>query len=131
MWISERGLGLTAREAQAEAGTVTLGGDPAAVLLGGERRLLPVYAPGGYCWRPAPGDRVLVLKAGAEREEPCIVGTVQPETGLAPGEVRLSGGSAAVKLGRDGLELTGEIKVNGQTLEEYAEKIVKKVLSGD
>jgi len=131
MWISERGLGLTAREAQAEAGTVTLGGDPAAVLLGGERRLLPVYAPGGYCWRPAPGDRVLVLKAGAEREEPCIVGTVQPETGLTPGEVQLSGGAAAVKLGQDGLELTGEIKINGQALEEYVEKIVKKVLSGD
>ena len=61
MWISEQNRRLRAEEPAAQLGRVTLGGDPAAVDLGGERRQLAVYAPGGYAWRPAPGDRVLVL----------------------------------------------------------------------
>ena len=68
MWTSERSRNLPVREAPAEIGTVTLGGDPAGVSLGGERRWLPVYAPGGYSWRPTSGDKVQVLKAGAEGE---------------------------------------------------------------
>ena len=100
MWTSERRRGFPAGEAAAELGTVTLGGDPAGVSLGGERRWLTVYGPGGYSWRPTAGDKVLVLKAGAEGESPCILGTVQEGGELGPGEVRLAGGSCAVKLGR-------------------------------
>lgn len=70
MWTSERNRNLPLREAAAEIGTVTLGGDPAGVSLGGERRWLTVYGPGGYCWRPTAGDKVLVLKAGAEGSPP-------------------------------------------------------------
>ena len=68
MWTSERDRRPRAEEPAAELGTVTLGGDPAGVSLGGERRWLNVYGPGGYSWRPTAGDKVLVLKAGAEGE---------------------------------------------------------------
>ena len=70
MWTSERNRNLPLREAAAELGSVTLGGDPAGVSLGGERRWLTVYGPGGYRWRPSAGSKVLVLKAGAEGESP-------------------------------------------------------------
>ncbi len=119
-----------AQEVQAELGLVTVGGDPAAVLLGGERRTLPVCSPGGYSWRPAVGDQVLVLKTGAEREEPCIVGRTQPREEMAPGAVRLSGGgNAAVQVGKNAVDLTGQVKVNGQTLEALITQIVAYLLS--
>ena len=128
MWTSERRRGFPAGEAAAELGTVTLGGDPAGVSLGGERRWLTVYGPGGYSWRPTAGDKVLVLKAGAEGESPCILGTVQEGGELGPREVRLAGGSCAVKLGRR-LELDGELYLNGRALYEVVRDIVIDVLS--
>ena len=128
MWTSERRRGLPAGEAAAELGTVTLGGDPAGVSLGGERRWLTVYGPGGDSWRPTAGDKGLVLKAGAEGESPCILGTVQEGGELGPGEVRLAGGSCAVKLGQR-LELDGELYLNGRALYEVVRDIVIDVLS--
>ena len=116
MWTSERSRNLPAKEAAAELGAVTLGGDPAGVSLGGERRWLTVYSPGGYSWRPTAGDRVLVLKAGAEGESPCILGTAQGERTLGPGEVRIDGGSSSVYPGRGRLELTGNVYINGKNL---------------
>lgn len=129
MWTSECNCRRTVQEPEAEFGLVTLGGDPAGVLLGGERRWLPVYSPGGYCWRPAAGDRVLVLKTGAERETPCVLGAVQKNDGLSPGEVQLSGGNCSLRLGWGGLELNGTVLVNGQTLEKYVSQIVADLLS--
>lgn len=108
MWTSERSKRLQAGEPAAELGTVTLGGDPAGVSLGGERRWLTVYSPGGYSWRPTSGEKVMVLKAGAEGESPCILGTVQGSRELKPGEVRLTGGECDVFLSQDGLELRGK-----------------------
>ena len=85
MWLSERDMRREQGEPAAELGVVTLGGDPAGVSLGGERRQLPVYSPGGVTWRPAAGDRVLVLKTGAAGEQPCVIGRTQQGTdGLAP-----------------------------------------------
>ena len=129
MWTSERRRLLPVEEPAAELGLVTLGGDPAGVSLGGERRWLPVYCPGGYSWRPSAGDKVLVLKAGGERESPCILGTVQTGEELKPGEVRLSGGTGEVKLGKEGLALSGRITVNGMDLEQYIRIIVLDILS--
>lgn len=129
MWTSERSRRLNVKEAEAELGLVTLGGDPAGVVLGGERRWLPVYGPGGYCWVPREGEQVLVLKAGGEGESPCVVGTVQKNTGLQPGEVRLSGGNTALVLGNDRLELTGAITVNGVDLERYIKSVAASLLS--
>ena len=70
MWTAERNRNPRSGEPAAELGRVTLGGDPAGVSLGGERRWIGVYGPGGYSWRPTAGDKVLVLKAGADGETP-------------------------------------------------------------
>lgn len=131
MWTSERNRNLPVREAAAELGAVTLGGDPAGVNLGGERRWLTVYSPGGYSWRPTAGDKVLVLKAGAEGESPCILGTVQEPQGdvpLKPGEVRLKGGESAIHLGQDRLDLSGQLYINGQPLYDVVAAIVASML---
>ena len=128
MWTSERNRNLSQRESAAEIGTVTLGGDPAGVSLGGERRWLTVYSPGGYSWRPTAGDKVLVLKAGAEGESPCILGTVQGEAELRPGEIMLKGGECSVHLGQERLTLKGEVYVNGQSLYNVIRDIVLEIL---
>ena len=104
MWTSEQRGKQPVREAPAELGAVTLGGDPAGVNMGGERRWLPVFTPGGYCWRPTAGDKVLVLKAGSQGESPCILGTQQPMEELGPGEVRLKGADCSLHLGQSQVE---------------------------
>ena len=128
MWTSERNRNLPLQEAAAEIGTVTLGGDPAGVSLGGERRWLTVYSPGGYSWRPTAGDKVLVLKAGAEGESPCVLGTVQTEE-LEPGEVMLKGGECSIRLGQEALALEGALTINGRPLYDIIRDIVIELLS--
>jgi hypothetical protein len=131
MWTSERTRTQANGEPAAELGVVTLGGDPAGVNLGGERRWLRVYSPGGYSWRPSAGDRVLVLKAGAERESPCILGKAQDGGDLSAGEVRLTGtGMGCVKLLGDRVELSGELWVNGEKLEDYVTRLAKAAMAG-
>ena len=130
MWTSERSRRPAVQEAEAEVGLVTLGGDPAGVNLGGERRWLPVCSPGGYAWQPAAGDKVLVLKTGAEREAPCILGRVQDGTGLGPGQVRLSGSDSSLTLGGGCIRLTGAVWINEVELADYIRGIVMDVLGG-
>ena len=130
MWTSERSRRPLVREAAAETGEVTLGGGQAVVILGGERRWTALCCPGGYTWRPAAGDRVLVLKAGGEQESPFILGVETDGSDLAPGEVRLSGGSSTLRLGSGGLELNGNIRVNGMTLENYIKQVASSLLGG-
>ena len=146
MWTSERNRNLPVREAAAEVGTVTLGGDPAGVSLGGERRWLNVYGPGGYNWRPTSGDKVMVLKAGAEGESPCILGTTQSAEDLKPGEVRLTGvgcdlllgqgqlemtsGKSRVCLNKDGTDVRGGLSIEGEPLEDLIKRIVMEILLG-
>ena len=130
MWTSERSRRPLVREAEAETGEVTLGGGQAGVVLGGERRWTALCCPGGYAWRPAAGDRVLVLKAGGEQESPFILGVETDGSDLAPGEVRLSGGSSTLRLGSGGLELNGNIQVNGMTLENYIKQVASSLLGG-
>lgn len=129
MWTAERNRNPHSGEPAAELGSVTLGGDPAGVSLGGERRWIGVYGPGGYSWRPTAGDKVLVLKAGAEGEAPCLLGKAQEEAELEPGEVRIKGGGeSAVFLGQDRLELEGNLYLNGQTLRDVVREIVISLL---
>lgn len=129
MWTSERNRNLRVAEPAAELGTVTLGGDPAGVSLGGERRWLSVYSPGGYSWRPTAGDKVLVLKAGAEGEAPCVLGTAQDGGDLKSGEVRLKGGESSVFLGQDRLALDGNLYLNGRALYDVVRDIVTELLA--
>lgn len=130
MWTSDRGRTCPVEEPAAGLGAVTLGEEPAGVYLEGERRWTEVYSPGGYSWRPAAGDQVLVLKAGSERESPCIVGRRQTG-GLEPGEVDIvSGeGKSAVRLYSGGeLALEGQVTVNGTPLRVLIENIVLAIL---
>lgn len=131
MWTSNRGRKRPVEESAADLGAVTLGEEPAGVYLEGERRWTEVYSPGGYSWRPALGDQVLVLKAGGERESPCIVGQKQKE-GLAPGEVAITSGQgkSAVRLHDDGeLALKGNVTVNGVALRVMIENVVRAFLA--
>ena len=130
MWTSERSRRPRAEEAPAEVGEITLSQGTAGVNLGGERRWTALCCPGGYTWRPAAGDRVLVLKAGGEQESPFILGVETDGSDLAPGEVRLSGGSSTLRLGSGGLELNGNIQVNGMTLENYIKQVASSLLGG-
>lgn len=129
MWTAERNRNLRSGEPAAELGAVTLGGDPAGVSLGGERRWINVYSPGGYSWRPTAGDKVLVLKAGAEGEAPCLLAMAQEDRELKPGEVRLRGGESSVFLGQDRLDLEGELYLNGRPLRDVIRDIVIALLS--
>ena len=140
MWLSRQGRAAGSVQDHARLGEVTVSGNPAAVYLGGERRWVSLYAPGGYQWRPKAGDKVLVVKAGDHRELPCLVGkrpdwTAQEEE-LPPGSVRIHSGTGTVLLSEEGLTLKGdevalegEITVNGQELEAYIEAVVYQVLA--
>lgn len=110
MWLAKQ----QKREAVQTAGglgEVTIGGEAPAVELDSERRGLAVYAPGGYRWRPAAGQAVLVLKADGT---PCVAGTPSAG-GIAPGEVVVeSAGGASVRLDNLGkITLTGNAAVSG------------------
>ena len=140
MWTSNRKREGLSQECAADQGIVTLGGDPAAVYLGGERRWVSLYAPGGYQWRPKAGDKVLVVKAGDHREIPCLVGKrpdeLSEEDELPPGSVRIHSGTGVVLLNEEGLTLQGDevalegdITVNGQSLQSYIQNIVYQVLA--
>ncbi len=111
MWMADPGR-KTVQEAGAEVGQVTLG-EEIGVALAGERRGLPLCAPGGYRWAPRQGDTVLVIKTGAE-EAPCVAGEVM-EPG-EPGEITISAGAGSgIRLRRDGtVELTGRVLINGK-----------------
>ena len=140
MWTSNRKREGLSQECAADQGIVTLGGDPAAVYLGWERRWVSLYTPGGYQWRPKAGDKVLVVKAGDHREIPCLVGKrpdeLSEEDELPPGSVRIHSGTGVVLLDEEGLTLQGDevalegdITVNGQSLQSYIQNIVYQVLA--
>ena len=75
---------------------------------------MDVYGPKGYSWTPEAGDQVLVLKAGGDGEQPCVVGIAPDGPKLKPGQVRISAGKAAVLLSPDGrIEVEGLFTVNG------------------
>ena len=118
MWIAEQGRRRPPAEGTALVGRVTLPGDPAAVYLDGERRELPVYAPGGYVWRPTRDQQVLVLKTGAAGEAPCVAGTpCGEEREVAPGEVLIYSGGATVRLSGGAVTISGgSVSLNGQVL---------------
>jgi len=116
MWLSKKEK-QTFTGCDASIGPVTLAGDPAAAFLGGERRNLTVYAPGGYHWMPDRDQEVLVLKAGIQGEYPCAIGTKSCGTdwNLQPGEVLLTAGKTSVHLHTNGtVSIQGSLFVNGR-----------------
>ena len=116
MWLSEQTKRLP-NPVDAELGVTSIAGEDAGVLTRGEIRSLPICGPGGYCWLPASGDTVLVIKGGTGGEEQCIAGARQrtAPTGMRPGEVYLySAAGNSVYLKYDGsVELCGTIRLSG------------------
>jgi len=102
----------TGKEPAAE-GTVTIGGESPAVEGAGERRGLDIYAPGGYCWLPAAGDRVLTL--GGDGRAVLGMPTGAAPDGMQPGEVYIKSDSgASLWLRRDGsIQLSGRVSISG------------------
>ncbi len=115
MWLAQQQR-RKSKDGGSQVGTVTLGGDPAGVCLDGERREVPVFAPGGYVWRPMRGDQVLVLKTGTEGEAPCVAGARCIRTDVvAEGEVLIFSGGCSIRLSTDGtVSVTGKLLVNGK-----------------
>lgn len=117
MWMAEQHRRRKPEDG-ARIGCVTLAGDPAGVCLDGERRELPVFGPGGYLWRPAREDQVLVIKTGTDGEAPCVAGKRNEgaET-LGEGEVLICSSGASIRLGRDGtVSIAGRVLVNGKEI---------------
>ena len=133
MWLSERTATHTDSDSEAAAGalvgTVTIGGEHPAVMLGGEYRTLGVAAPQGVAWRPEVGAQVLVVETGDG--ERFITGVVEDENKdknketPADGELRLNGKRVWLKLGdeftsegivrhKGNLYVTGNIYMNGR-----------------
>lgn len=131
MWTSQRRARGEAPITGADCGRVTLEGDPAGVYLGGERRWLPVYSPGGYYWKPAEDEQAAVLYMGTQQENPCVIGRLQgePDRELKAGEVLLTGGKGSLKLGQWGLEVNGELYVNGKRLEELIRELIRELMN--
>ena len=126
MWLAKQQKRET-EEVLPAVGAVTIGGDAPAVELDSERRDLVVYAPGGYRWRPARGQKVLVLKADGET---CVAGAPS-RAGLEPGEVALdSAGGAGLKLDNGGnVSVTGNLVVGGTELTQLIRNIAVEAVS--
>lgn len=118
MFLSTRSSGEIPDYWASEIGRVSIGGQRPSVELCGAQQGAEIYAPGGMVWTPKRGQGVLVMKAGAMGETPCIVG-VNQETrgGLEPGELCLYTEAASVTLKNDGrIELTGRVLINGKEI---------------
>ncbi len=122
----------TAQPSVAAVGVVTASGTENGVLLGSERRWLPVMAPGGYRWSPRAGETVLVLKAGNDGEAPCILaGQMQEKNPLQPGEVELVGPGCSLTLTQGGeVAVQGTMMINGKPLEEIVRSMVAAAMAG-
>lgn len=118
MWLSKQ-TKAALPTADADLGVTTVSGSRPGVVTKGEIRALPVFGPGGYCWQPAGGDTVLVIKGGTGGEESCVAGMKQTDAeDLEPGEIRLfSTGGASVCLKNNGtVAITGTVSITGQLL---------------
>lgn len=125
MWTGKRSAGTKeCYEPWVERGVVTQNQGVTGVYLDGERRSLLMVSPGGYRWMPQLGEEVLVLKENQGDGSQHIVGACSGQ-GLDPGDVEISsGGSAGIRLSGEELTLSGVLKYEGMTLEEYIKKVV-------
>lgn len=72
---------------------------------------------------------MLVIKAGSDREAPCVAGRRQDEGELEPGEVRIGGGTGALRLYSGGAALSGAVTINGVALEALIQSLVAQALA--
>lgn len=125
MWLSKQ-TKPGAATSGADLGVTSIPGERAGVVTRGEVRDLPVYGPGGYAWRPAAGEAVLVIKGGTGGEESCVAGARQTDAPkeLLPGEVYIHAKGGGIYLKNDGtVELRGHIVLKGQVDVEGALRV--------
>ena len=110
MWLGEQMAQQPGQEQAACGGVVSIGGGAPAVVTHGEERNLQVFSPGGYVWQPAQAETVAVLPGvGA------VLGSVQEDSSLQPGEVKIFSRGAAIYLKNDGsIHLEGAVYINGE-----------------
>ena len=128
MWLGKQQRHLH-EDGEGQVGRVTIGGEPAAVLLDSERRGLDVYSPGGYRWVPKAGQKVLVIKG--KGEIPCVVGTRQGEE--APETVTVEASGGTLELSSEGAQVEGgAIHLNGQVYVkgEPLELLIARIAAG-
>jgi len=113
MWLSKKAAGRQ-NAGQAAVARVTMGGASLGVFRETEERRVPLFAPGGYVWRPEAGEELLVLRCSGET---CAVGEEMGERpeGMLPGEVMIrSKGGASLFLRNDGtIEINGDVSLTG------------------
>lgn len=112
-----------------DTGVVTVYDRGYGVLGEGEQRGVKLSCPGGYRWRPALGEAVLVIKSG----EPAQARVIGAEAEDAPvelqaGEVCIYSPAACVHVKNDGsiqmrgiVDVVGMLRVNGQPVTGSAE----------
>lgn len=111
MWLSKRIVQETPETEPATLGTVSIGGEDAAVVTDGEKRNAKLISPGGYCWQPSEADSVLVIKGN----ELYVPGRLHDGGEISPGEVRIYSNGASVWLKNDGtVEIRGEVRIIGE-----------------
>lgn len=130
MWTGQRSAGQKeSYQPWVERGVVTQSQEVMGVYLDGERRQFLQVSPGGYQWKPKQGETVLVLKENQGDGSQHIVGTCGDSGDLNPGDVVISGGGLArVALEGDLVTVTGELRYQGQSLEEYIQGIVRGMM---
>ena len=118
MWLSQKMAEENRQRQSLQEATVSVGGTHPGVLADAEYRDAAVISPGGYEWRPAPMERVFACRTDGTY----ILGKVQQEAALQPGQIRLRTGEAVVTLSPDGkIELQGRLFLNGKQWEERNE----------
>lgn len=120
MWLSKRIMYENPEPDAATLGTVSIGGEEAAVVTDTEKRRARLIAPGGYCWQPSTSENVLVVKGN----ELYLAGRLVEDAGIETGEVCIYSKGASITLKNDGkievsgeLWLDGDLYVNGQKME--------------
>ena len=124
---------------EGQTGIVTMGGAETAVQLDCERRGLELYAPAGYRWTPAVGQRALVIQG--QGEIPCVVGVRQDSTRpenveICAKTIDVNGQDVSVRAEGDAvvagqsIDLQGEVLINGEPLEVVILRLIMMVLLG-
>lgn len=110
MWLSKRIMQESPEADAATLGTVSIGGDDAAVVTDREKRRAKIISPGGYCWQPNVKDDVLVVKGN----ELYLAGMLQKSGQVEKGEILIYSESASIRLKNDGkIEIDGDVHISG------------------
>ena len=114
MWLGEKtGKMGDAARSHAKVGTVSVGGESAAVITCGEQRNLIVGSPQVMYWQPGAGQQALVMET--DDGERFILGVVAAHApSLGEGEICLRCGETWLKIGRHGeISAEGEMHIDG------------------